>query len=388
MEYRDYYATLGVPRTASQAEIKKAFRKLARKHHPDVNKTDPAAEARFKEISEANEVLSDPEKRKAYDTLGANWEAYQQAGGAGAAGAAGADPFAGFSGFAGGSGPGGIRFEFHGDPDDLDGFSDFFRTFFAGEAGSGVGGAGTSRRSGRRTSARGSSGAIDIDELLGGRATTFGGTGSGGFGSGRGAFGSDLDDLFTSNGRARSGRPAAPQHLGAEVEVSLDEVVNGTERLVEVDGKRLQVKIPKGVATGQRIRLSGKAGSGPGAGHVYLTIRVLPHPLFTRNGADLTRELPITLGEALLGAEVPVETLTGRVLLRIPPETQTGRTFRLSGQGLPRFKSEGRGDLYVRTRVVLPTGLDEKARELAGEFTNHVKQPDPRGSRAASRSSS
>ena len=155
-----------------------------------------------------------------------------------------------------------------------------------------------------------------------------------------------------------------------------------------MDGHRLQVKIPKGVETGRRIRLSGKAGTGPDAGHVYLTIRVLPHPVFTRNGADLTRELPITLGEALLGAEVPVETLTGRVLLRIPPETQNGRTFRLSGQGLPRFRSEGRGDLYVKVRVVLPTGLDERGRELAREFIDHVKQPDPRGSRAASRSAS
>ena len=130
---------------------------------------------------------------------------------------------------------------------------------------------------------------------------------------------------------------------------------------------------------------SGKAGSGPDAGHVYLTIRVLPHPVFTRNGADLTRELPITLGEALLGAEVPVETVSSRVLLRIPPETQTGRTFRLSGKGLPRFKSEQHGDLYVRTRVVLPSGLDPKARELAQAFTDHVKQPDPRNARVASR---
>ncbi len=372
MEYRDYYATLGLPRTATQVEIKKAFRKLARKHHPDVNKAESGAEERFKEVSEANEVLSDPEKRKAYDALGANWEAYQQAGGAGAAGA---DPFAGYS--AGGTGPGGIRFEYHGDPDDLDGFSDFFRTFFAGGAESGRGAA--SGRSGRRTAARTSSGGIDIDGL-------FGGAGSASFGGGRGAFGSDLDALFARDGRARSGRNAELQHMGAEVEVTLEEVAAGTERLLEVDGKRLQVKIPKGVETGQRIRLSGKAGSGPGAGNVYLTIRVLPHPVFTRNAADLTRELPITLGEALLGAEVPVETLTGRVVLRIPPETQTGRTFRLSGQGLPRFKSEGRGDLYARARVVLPAGLDEKGRELAREFSDYVKQPDPRSSRAASRS--
>src|SRR5688572_24154080 len=130
MEYRDYYATLGVPRTASQAEIRKAFRRLAREHHPDVNTGDAGAEKRFKEVSEANEVLSDPKKRKAYDQLGANWEAYQRAGASG-----GRDPFAGFAGAAGGAGaPGGIRFEFHGDPEDLAGFSDFFRTFFAGGA--------------------------------------------------------------------------------------------------------------------------------------------------------------------------------------------------------------------------------------------------------------
>src|SRR5918996_2368986 len=128
MEYRDYYKILGVPRTASQADIKKAFLKLARQYHPDVNKGNAAAERKFKEISEANEVLSDPEKRKLYDQLGANWQAYQQAGsGTGTAG----NPFAGFQGF-GAGGPGGVRFEYRGDPEDLAGFSDFFRTFFGG----------------------------------------------------------------------------------------------------------------------------------------------------------------------------------------------------------------------------------------------------------------
>jgi DnaJ-class molecular chaperone len=388
MEYRDYYATLGVPRSASEAEIKKAFRKLARKHHPDVNKTDPDAEQRFKEANEAYAVLSEPDKRKAYDTLGANWEAYQRAGADGAAGGApGADPFAGYSGFGGGTGgPGGIRFEFHGDPEDLEGFSDFFRTFFAGGSDESIRNTGRSRRSGRRSTGRTSSGEIDLNELFGGRTAAFGERTGGSFGGAGTALGPDPNDVFT-NGRPRTSRSAARQDVGAEMEVTLEEVATGTERLVEVDGRRLQVKIPKGVETGQRIRLSGKAGSGPNAGHVYLTIRVLPHPIFTRNGADLTRELPVTLGGALLGAEVPVETLTRRVLLRIPPETQTGRTFRLSGQGLPRFKADQRGDLFVRTRVVLPTGLDARARELAHEFVDYVKQPDPRSNRAASRSS-
>ncbi len=159
----------------------------------------------------------------------------------------------------------------------------------------------------------------------------------------------------------------------------MDEVFTGTDALVQVGERRLQVKIPKGVENGQRIRLSGKAGSGPDAGHLYLRVKVRPHPVFTRDGSNLTRELPITLAEALLGGEVPVETLTGRVLLRIPPETQSGRVFRLAHQGLPRFRSEERGDLFVKTRVILPTGLDENGRRLAREFVQHVGQADPRG---------
>ncbi|MEA2623756.1 MAG: curved DNA-binding protein [Chloroflexota bacterium] len=389
LEYRDYYATLGVPRTATQAEIKKAFRKLARKHHPDVNKSEPAAEARFKEVSEANEVLSDPEKRKLYDELGADWEAYSRAGaGAGAQGAGGArgNPYAGFSGRpAGGSGgPEGIRFEFHGNREDMDGFSDFFQTFFGGGGmGSAFGGAragdGSSRgATGARRAARASTSGIDLDELfqgLGGTASR-----SGGFSAGTGAGAGISDsDLFGGAGQARP----RSRDAEAEVEVTLEEVARGTERLVQVGDRRLEVKIPKGVEDGRRIRLSRTAGSGPDAGNVYLAVRVLPHPVFTRNGADLTRELPVTLGEALLGGEVPVETLTGRVMLRIPPETQTGRTFRLARQGLPRFKSDERGDLYVRTRVVLPTGLDEEAKRLAREFVDYVRQPDPRaGSQA------
>ncbi len=149
MEYRDYYATLGVPRTASKADIKKAFRKLARQHHPDVNKQDAAAEKRFKEITEANEVLSDPEKRKLYDQLGSNWQAYQQGGAS--AGSAGANPFAGFGGFGGSASgaPGGVRFEYRGNAEDLAGFSDFFQTFFGG--GAAFGGSSGSTATGTRS---------------------------------------------------------------------------------------------------------------------------------------------------------------------------------------------------------------------------------------------
>jgi curved DNA-binding protein len=361
MEYKDYYATLGVPRTASQADIKKAFRKLARQHHPDVNKGDGGAERRFKDVNEAYAVLGEAEKRKAYDALGADWEAYQRAG----AGAAGADPFAGFAGFRGGA-PGGIRFEYHGDPEDLAGFSDFFRTFFAG-GGPGRAGAGPSpgaRPAGGTRSAgqRIRTDAGTLDDILAG------------FGTG------DLDDA--SLRRGRGGRGAAPRaDVEAEVEVSLEDAFHGTQALVAVGGRRLEVRIPPGVASGQRIRLTGQAGTGRDAGDIFLMVTVRPHPVFTRSGADLHRELPVTLGEALLGGEVPVQTLSGRVLLRIPPETQSGRTFRLAGKGMPRFRGDGHGDMYVKVRVVLPTDLDEEGRRLSRAFVDHVRQPDPRSAR-------
>lgn len=343
MEYRDYYATLGVGRDASQAEIRKAFRKLARKHHPDVNKGDAKAEQRFKEISEAHEVLSDPEKRRHYDRLGADWETLARAG-AGAPGSAGGS-FGGFG--AQGGYPGGVRFEFHGNPEDLAGFSDFFRTFFAG----GIPGAGS------RSGAGGIGGAIDLDTLL-----------------------RDLDvdgrpGTATSGGR-RTTKPAGGRDVAAQAEVSLEEVAMGTRRIVGVGGRRLEVAIPAGVEDGQRIRLSGKGEAG---GDVYLTVRVRPHPVFSRSGSDVSRELPITLEEALLGARVPVATLAGRtLLLTIPAGTQNGRLFRLSGQGLPRFRGDGQGDLLVRTRVVLPAVLDEEGRSLARALADHVRQPDPR----------
>jgi DnaJ-class molecular chaperone len=371
MEYRDYYATLGLPKDASQADIKKAFRRLAREHHPDVNKGDAAAERRFKELSEANEVLSDPAKRKAYDQLGADWAAYQRAGAG-----AGGDPFAGFAGFGGAGGAagqkGGIRFEYHGNAEDLAGFSDFFRTFFAG--GANVAGMDRSggRGRGRDGGAAASSGAgtIDFEPLFGGLGGDSGaGYASSGFGTGspRGT-------------RRQAHRP--PVDAVAETTVTLEEVLAGTERHIDVGGKRLEVKIPPGVRDGQRIRLSGRA---EGGGHVYITVHVAPHPEYTREGADLGMELPLTLGEALLGGQVAVEGLGGRqLLLTVPPATQNGRLIRLAGQGLPRGADGGRGDLRVRTSVVLPAALDEEGRKLAQALVEHVDQPDPRaGARRA-----
>jgi DnaJ-class molecular chaperone len=358
MEYKDYYATLGVPRTATPAAIKKAFRSLARKHHPDVNTGDAVAERRFKDISEAHEVLADPEKRKAYDQLGSNWEAYQQAGAAaGGRGGAG-DPFAGFQGFGGGApgagrggaGPGGVRFEYHGDPQDLAGFSDFFRTFFAG--GAAPGGAGAGPRATRQSSSG------SIDDLL----------------AGYGGVDMELDGQ-------RMTRPR--QDAEAEAEISLEEAFHGTQRRVEIEGRRLDIRIPRGVDTGRRIRLSGKAGGGPDAGDLYLRIKVQPHPVFTRSDSHLRRDLRFTLGEALFGGEVPVQTLKGRVLLNLPPGTQNGRVFRLKAQGLPRFgAADGEapaGDMLVTVRVILPTDLDEEAQEAGRRFIELARQPDPRG---------
>jgi len=358
MEYRDYYATLGVDKGASQADIKKAFRRLARKHHPDVNKGDTAAERRFKELSEANEVLSDPQKRKAYDRLGADWAAYQH-------GARAGNPFAGFEPASSGGGPGGMRFEFRGTSADLSGFSDFFRTFFGSAGGSAGRGPSGGTSSGTYSSAGGGVGVgVDFEPLFGGLG---GDTGAGyaasGFGTG------------SPRGTRRQAPPAAADAI-ADATVSLEEVLRGTERHLEMAGKRLEVKIPPGVADGQRIRLSGKA---EGGGHVYITVHVAGHPVFTRDGADLVMDLPLTLGEALLGAEVSIDALSGRkLLLTIPQATQSGRVFRLKGQGLPRFEGGAPGDLRVRTSVVLPSDLDEEGLEKARTLVDHIAQVDPR----------
>jgi curved DNA-binding protein len=353
MEFRDYYETLGVPRSATQAEIKKAFRKLARQNHPDVKPGDAAAEARFKAVNEANEVLSDPAKRKRYDDLGAHWDQYGAAGGPGAR--PGADPFGAggpFTGFArggagaAGRGSGGIRYEFRTVGDDDAGFSDFFRMFFGG----------------------GTAGASDLDAMggvpaPGGAGRRSSGTRAPGASGGAGAHG----------GRARSGRLAPVE---AEVEVTLEEAASGATRIVEVDGKRLEVKIPRGVDSGSRVRIRGKGGDGR---DLVLVVRVQPHRVFTRAGADLSRDLPLTLLEALLGAEIPLATLDGRVLLKVPAGTQNGRTIRLKGKGMPVLSKDERGDLLAKVRVVLPTDLSDEAKEAAGRFLDLAHQPDPRG---------
>ena len=326
MEYKDYYAILGVPKTASQAEIKKAYRRLARELHPDTNK-DTGAEKRFKDANEAHAVLSDPEKRKQYDELGANWQAYQHAG----FGSGGATDWAGFGGA-----PGGTRWTYRtaGADEDLSGFSDFFRQFFGGSAAGG--------------------------------GSPFGGGGGGG---GGGFEYVDLSDLGGTRTRPRT-RPAGAQ---ATAEVTLAEVATGAERMVNVNGKRLQVKIPAGVNDGAKVRLTGAADGGD----LVITVRVPPDARFRRDGADLRTEVPLTLAEALLGAEVPVPTPTGSVKLRIRPNTQNGQEITVKGRGLPKHGGAGRGDLIVTARVVLPKLDDDARAELAALVEKHP-QPDPR----------
>jgi curved DNA-binding protein len=354
MEYRDYYQILGVPRSASQADIKKAFRKLAREFHPDRNPGDSTAERKFKDVNEANEVLSDPEKRKQYDLLGANWEQVKRAGG----GRPGADPFgaggpfAGFN-FAGAGGPGGqnVRYEFRSTDGSGAGFSDFFRMFFGGAA------AGAQAGHGGTGGANGAS----LDEIL---AQMNAAPGPGG-----------QPRRPSARAAHDAGRAAPKDEIEAPADLTLEEAFHGTSRLVEVEGKRYEVSIPRGIDTGGRVRLSGK---GPRGRDLVVTVTVRPHDVYTRRGADLERELPISLREALLGAEVPVTTLKGRILLTIPAGTQAGRTFRLTGQGMPKLKGEGAGDLYVKVRVVLPTALDAEAKAAAARFLDLVHQPDPR----------
>jgi len=320
MEFKDYYATLGVTKASTEKEIKQAFRKLARKHHPDVNPGDKQAESRFKEINEAYEVLGDPAKRKKYDELGANWRAYEQAEAHG-----GPNPFAGQWNVNMGGAPGGGGFrtmtqeemeEMFGDQNP---FSDFFTTFFGGAGGPGVGG-GDARRGGGR-----------------GRA------------------------------RQRTGRDV--EH---EIELTLEDACQGTTRRLSLkhDGhsRTVDVRIPAGVGDGSRVRIPGEGEHGVGgaqSGDLYLRVRLTPHPDFERKGQDLYVKVPLPVSTAVLGGEAEVRTLTGKpVRLRIPPLTQNAQVFRLKGYGVPKVgKADDRGDLYARVEVQLPADISPAERE-------------------------
>jgi DnaJ-class molecular chaperone len=311
---RDPYEVLGVPRSASAAEIKIAFRKLAKKHHPDANKNDPKSAARFAELNTANEIIGDEEKRKQFDRGEIDAEGkprFQGFPGGGRAG--GASPGGGFEySFRQGNGPGG------------GGFEDILNSMFGGAAAGARGG-----RAGSRT--------FEYD-------TPFGGP--------------DLD-------------------LSVTMSVSLEESVHGGEKRVRLPtGKELDIRIPKGVISGQQIRLKGQGETAPGhpPGDVLITLTVAPHPLFKVDGTDLRIDLPITLDEAVLGGKVRVPTLDGKVELSIPKNTSSGRAFRLKGKGIPKGKSAG--DLFVTVRIALPDGADAELEALMQKWrTDHPYNP-------------
>jgi curved DNA-binding protein len=293
VQFKDYYAILGVPKTAAPDDIRKAFRKLARQHHPDVAKDKKAAEAKFKEINEANEVLSDPGKRRRYDELGSDWDKSPRQ----AASGNWEEMFGRGGGFGGGG------------SDANGGFSDFFEMFFG--------------RSGKKR--RGAEKGEDVE---------------------------------------------------FEIAVSIEDALHGGKRAFSIDrGGRTEtitVTIPKGVRSGQRIRLSGQGGAGIGgaeSGDLYLRVKLAPHGDYRVDGNDLIRQFPLPLATAVLGGETEVGTPDGTVKLKVPAGTQPGQKFRLKGRGLPSGP-QARGDFYAEAKVTVPTTLTEKERALWEELSS------------------
>lgn len=314
VEFKDYYKVLGVPRTASDDDIRKAFRKLAREYHPDLAKDKAAAEEKFKEINEAYEVLGDPEKRRKYDTLGENWNqpggfkpppGWKQSGTFRGGGARGAEPF---------------EFHFGGT-----GFSDFFEQFFSGRPGG-----------------FGTSGAERMHEDYGA-------------GTAYAERGSDIE---------------------GDIMVTLDEVLAGSVRSISLrrvnplsgaeETQSFRVRVPPGVREGQTIRVPGKGQPGVGGGPVgdlYLRVRIARHPDFRVRGSDLYYDLELAPWEAVLGATVRVPTLEGSISVRVPPGTTGGRQLRVRGHGLP-ISGNGRGDLYVAITIQVPPTVSEEEKKL------------------------
>jgi len=314
MDFKDYYVSLGVSPDADEKTIKKAYQKLAKKYHPDVNPGDKAAEEKFKEAMEAYQAISDPEKRRKYDELRQDYQQWKARGGRGdynwdrwqsnPAGGGGGHTYTmspeDFSEMFGGSGTEG-GFNFGGE-----GYSDFFSTLFGGGGGQGRG-----------------------------------------FGRG------------STVGRARHG-----QDLEVEVQVTLEESYTGTTRIIRTGEKQIEAKIPKGVRTGSKVRLTGQGGqgiAGGSAGNLYLMVTVSPHSHFIRDGNDLRVVIPIDFYRAILGGEVSVRTFSGEVLLKIPSLTQSGRKFRLKGKGMPNLeKPTQQGDLLVELSIILPENMSEQ----------------------------
>ena len=306
MAFIDYYKVLGIDRSATQADIRKAYRRLAKQYHPDINKDNPQAQERFQEINEANEVLSDPEKRKKYDEYGEHWahaEEYeaqrkqyeQQYGSQGT-----------YGGFSGGEGFGGFNFG---------GFGDFTRS----------------------------------------EGNT-------------GGFSDFFEQLFGGAGRRRT-QHLRGQDYEAELHLTLRDVAETHKQIISIGDKSIRVTIPAGVANGQRLKLRGHGGEAPQGGtkgDLYITFRIAPDPTFTRQGDDLYTHLPLPLTTAVLGGEATVTTLMGETLrLKVSAGTQPNAKLRLKGKGFPRYKKDGeRGDLIVAFDVSIPVTLTSEQREL------------------------
>jgi molecular chaperone DnaJ len=318
MAGKDYYQILGVNRNASEKEIKQAFRRLARKYHPDLNSGDKAAEAKFKEINAAYEVLSNPEKRKKYNQFGEQWEY--------------ADQFA----KSGGQervrwdfGKGGTTFEYG----DLSGFGDILSSLF-GDSGTGS----RMRRGPRRGQDIESPVEVTLEEAYQGSTRMM---------------------------QLQTGEPCTACGGTGRVGNRVCTICNGAGG--KITPKRLEVKIPAGVRDGSRIRIAGEGGSGLAGGSkgdLYLVVKVLPHKLFERKGDDLYTEVSVPLATAILGGEVRLPTLNGNLSLKIPPETQNGKVFRLAGKGMPQLGNSKHGNMFAKVKVILPTNLTEEEKKL------------------------
>lgn len=307
MEYKDYYKVLGISKTASQDEIKKAYRKLAAKYHPDVNPDNKQAAQKFKEVAEAYEVLKNPEDRKMYDQMGSDWKQYKRAGGK-------SQDYNWQEWSQQRGRPRQRTYTYQGSPgfeEQFGGespFSDFFESFFGG------GGMGREPRT------------------------------------------------------SRHGMQTKGRDLNAELDVDLHDVYHGSEKSFILNGQRYKVKVPPGIENGKRLKLKGKGEISPSTGNpgdLYIKLNVLPNPTFRREGDNLHVELTVDLYTAVLGGTIKVPALDEQFNIRIPPETQQGKTLRLSGRGLPNFKNPSkRGNLYVKLNAKIPENLTEEEKKL------------------------
>lgn len=324
MEYKDYYKILGVDKNASQDEIRKAYKKLAMKYHPDKNPEDKEAEKKFKDVAEAYEVLGDEEKRKKYDQLGANWKQYQQYGGQ-----QGQRDF--FSNFGGGQGR--TSYHFSGDFEDLfndvGGFSDFFKSFFGGGSGFGASDFGGTQRKTRGSGTRRTS-----------------------------LKGSDYE---------------------ASLNITLSEAYTGTEKQFRIDGRQIRVKINPGIENGKKLRLKNQGGQGVRGGKrgdLYITIYIDNYSNYERKGDDLYYNLDVDLYTALLGGTETIRTLDGKqVNVKMPPESDSGKLLRIKGFGMPNYNSPNqKGDLLVRLNIKTPKNLTKKEIELLQQLKEIEKR--------------